>query len=114
MSTAAAVSVMKVTGPDTHLQGIWQATRVHGGCANTLQRLAPHQCANATDDLLRRTYICQPNAVEADLPRLQCSASRHWDCRNAGRRCAGDHWQHGSKVRGNWQYFAVQTEGEAT
>jgi hypothetical protein len=116
LTTASAVRcssphscVMKVTGPDVYINGLYQATHVHGGCANVIQRVKVGQCPNATDDMLRRTHICQMNDVEPGQPMLQCSAAVHWDCRTSGRKCGSNHWQHGRQARrrAGKEYFAL-------
>jgi hypothetical protein len=101
--------VMRVTGPDVYLNGLYQATREHGRCRNTIQRVVWGDCPHATDDLLRRTYVCPPNKEQPPLPRLHCSATRHLDCRKSGRTCSADHWQRGyrSRSRTAEDYFMV-------
>lgn len=90
--------VMKTTGPDTYINGIWRASKA-ANCTNPIQRVEAGECENTTDQYWRRTYMCASDKVEPGLPMMHCHAARHWDCRTTGiRRCSRDHWQSG------WHY----------
>ena len=101
--------VMTVTGPDVYIHGLYQAKREHN-CSNAIQRLKVGQCAGATDERFRRTYLCAPDvADQAGLPPLHCDSLRHWDCRTGHRVCPPNHWQRGrqGRYRPSSQYFRL-------